>query len=78
MAIMVDNLQFLSWTKTKSAQKGKDKPKSIFNKLMGFDEEPKDELKVFETPEEYEAWRQQKREEWTQNGGNNSNSLHTD
>lgn len=61
IALMVDNLQFISWTKTKSAQKGHNMPESVFNKLMGFDKKnTKDELNSFSSPEEYEAWRTQK------------------
>ena len=62
MSMMVDNLQFLSWSKTKSAQKGHGKPESIFKKLMGDDGKKKDELLSFETPAEYEQYMQQKRE----------------
>lgn len=61
MAAIVDNLQFISWTKTKAAQKGNNKPKSVFNKLMGFDKKnTKDELMSFSSPEEFELWRRQK------------------
>lgn len=66
-ALMVDNLQFLAWTKTKSAQKGHDRPESIFKKLTGTDEKKKDDLISFETPEAYEQYMKTKREGW-QNG----------
>lgn len=52
-ALMVDNLQFLCWTKTKDASRGKNRPKSLLQKLMGNDV-PKDELMSFETIEDYE------------------------
>lgn len=52
-ALMVDNLQFLCWTKTKDASRGKNRPKSLLQKLMGNDV-PKDELMTFETIEDYE------------------------
>lgn len=78
MASMVDNLQFISWTKTKAAQKGHSRPESVLNKLLGSGKKnPNDELMSFESPAEYEEWRRKKREEW-ENGGNNSNSLYTD
>lgn len=64
MALMVDNLQFLSWTKTKSAQKNTNRPESLFNKLMGIDKKQNDELNCFETPEEFEEWMKKKREEF--------------
>lgn len=61
MAAIVDNLQFISWTKTKAAQKGNNKPESVFNKLMGFDKKnTKDELMSFSSPEEFELWRRRK------------------
>lgn len=58
LALTVDNLQILNWTKTKDAQHNKNKPKSLFKKLMHLDDENKDELLAFETPEEYEAYMQ--------------------
>lgn len=62
LALMVDNLQFISWTKTKSAQKGHGKPESLFKKLMGLDEKkPKDDLMTFATVEEYKAYIENKR-----------------
>lgn len=64
MALIIDNLQFIAWTKTKAAQKGQGKPEGLFNKLMGFDKKEKEELNSFETPEEFELWMAQKRKEW--------------
>lgn len=61
LALIVDKLSFLCWTKTKDAQHNRNKPKSLFEKLMGMDEKPKDELMSFETIEEYEAYRRKKR-----------------
>lgn len=60
-ALMVDNLQFLVWTKTKAAQHGHNKPESLFKKLTGYNETQKDELMSFETPEEFEAFMNSKR-----------------
>lgn len=59
LAMIVDNLNFLSWTKTKSAQKGKYNQKSLFKRLMGEDKENKDDLISFATPEEYEEYMKQ-------------------
>lgn len=39
LAMAVDNLRFLSWTKTKAAQDGSDRPKSIAKALLGQVEE---------------------------------------
>lgn len=54
-AAALDSLNLLCWAKTKDAQKGRNKPKSILKALAG--EEPnKDELVSFSTPEEWEAY----------------------
>lgn len=68
MALAVDNLQFLSWSKTKNGQKGRKRPKSILKKLLGQDK-PKDELEVFDSPEAYDHWMRKKRQEWSKNNG---------
>lgn len=54
MAIMADSLQFLSWTKTKDAQHGRYKQKSILKTLMGEYDKQKDDLISFSSIEEYE------------------------
>ena len=51
-----DSLQFLCWTKTKDAQKNKNRPKSILEKMLGEDKKNKDELQSFATIEEYETY----------------------
>lgn len=56
-AAMLDHLSFLSWTKTKDAQYGKNKPKSVVSRLLG-NEEKKDDIVTFETAEEFEEMRQ--------------------
>lgn len=61
MALMVDNLQFIAWSKTKAAAKNSNRPESLFKKLTGFDDKQKDELLSFTTPEEYEAHMQKLR-----------------
>lgn len=61
LALMVDNLQFIAWSKTKAAAKNNNRPESLFKKLTGYDEKSKDELMSFTTPEEYEAYMQKKR-----------------
>lgn len=59
MAIMADNLKFLSWTKTKDAKKGVYKEKSILKALMGEYDHENDNLVSFKTVEEYEAYMKQ-------------------
>jgi len=56
LAIIADNVQFLAWSKTKDAMRKKNRPKSILKKLMGTEEIQKEELEVFNTIEEYEAY----------------------
>lgn len=53
-AMMVDSLSFLSWTKTKDAQHGRYKQKSILKTLLGEYDEQKDELMSFDSIEAYE------------------------
>lgn len=56
LAMAVDNLQFLSWTKTKAAQDGRDRPKSIVQILQRV--EPKRQNAAFDSGEEFDAaWR---------------------
>jgi len=59
MAIIADNLQFLSWTKTKDAKHGRYKQKSILKTLNGEYEKEKDDLISFKTVEEYEEYMMQ-------------------
>lgn len=56
IAKILDDIEFLCWTKTKDAQHNKNRPKSILDKLLGKEENKKDDLKSFETPEEYEEY----------------------
>lgn len=62
--IIADSVQMILWSKTKDAEHGRNKPQSIFQKLMGLDEKEKDDLISFKTPEQYEEYMMRKREEW--------------
>jgi len=55
LAAAVDRLTYLSWTKTKDAEKGKNKPKSIVSALQGRTKESN--IMAFDTAEEFEAER---------------------
>lgn len=60
LAMIVDNLNFQSWTYTKDARKGKTyKEKSVLKTLNGEYEEKKDDLISFETAEEFEQYMSQ-------------------
>ncbi len=54
LAMAVDNLRFLSWTKTKAAQDGNDRPKSIAQALLGQVEE-KSRNTTYGSGEEFDA-----------------------
>lgn len=63
LAIAADNLAFLAWTKTKDAAKGKkfNRP-SLFENLMQEEKKKdKDDLMMFDSPEEYDEYVRQKR-----------------
>lgn len=54
-----DLLNLELWTKTKDATKGKNKPESLYKKLMGINDQAKKESKnmTFSSAEEYEKIR---------------------
>lgn len=54
-----DALNLELWTKTKDATKGKNKPESLYKKLMGVNDQAKKESKnmTFNSAEEYEKIR---------------------
>lgn len=60
MAMIVDRLSILIWQKTEDGHKNRNRPESLYNKLMGLNK--KDELEKFRTPEEFEEWRKSKME----------------
>ena len=53
LACAVDRLGLLVWSKSKDAEKGKNKPKSLLESLIGGEEKEKDYL-VFDSPEAFE------------------------
>lgn len=60
MAMIVDAVNFIAWTKTREAQKGsRYKKKSILKTLQGEYDIKKDELEVFSSVEEYERYMKQ-------------------
>lgn len=58
LAIIADNLNFLSWTKTKEAKKGRYKKKSIL-KTLTEEKKKKDDLVSFGSIEDYEQYMKQ-------------------
>ncbi len=53
LADAVDRLSLLLWAKTKDAEKGRNKPKSIAMQLLNIQKER--EYEVYDTPEAFEA-----------------------
>ena len=58
LAAAVDRLSLLVWAKTKDAEKGKNRPESIFEKLTGQTETKEtDEVISYDSPDAFtEAW----------------------
>ena len=57
LAAAVDRLTFLAWSKTKDAEKGKNRPKSIVDIINGSARESN--IMAFDTAEEFEAAREE-------------------
>ena len=59
LAAAVDRLSLLLWAKTKDAEKGRNRPISIFDKLTGQTEtEETDEFNSYDSPDAFmEAWK---------------------
>lgn len=55
LAAAVDRLTFLAWSKTKDAEKGRNRPESIVDMIHGIRE--KNNIMAFDTAEEFEAAR---------------------
>lgn len=60
LAVIADGINTRIWQQTKDGQKNKNRPESIYKKLMGLDKTKKKELNSFETIEEYEKWYSEK------------------
>jgi hypothetical protein len=65
MATMIDNLQTLVWQNTKNGHKGQNRPEAMLDTLLHKNEKKKNDnskenLMAFDSPEEYELWRRGK------------------
>lgn len=58
LALIFDTVNWLAWTKTRNAEHGKNRPKSLFNSLTRSDVQ-KEKVKGFATPEEFERRRRE-------------------
>ena len=59
MALMADRLTDLVWAKTKDAQKGRGRPKSILGALLNGPQTRRTESLAFDTPEDFERARRE-------------------
>ena len=57
MAAMVDRLSFLAWAKTKDAQKGRGRPKSLVEMLRNPVGKSSQRVETYDTPEAFERAR---------------------
>lgn len=56
LSLLVDGINILIWQKTKDGAKGRNKPESLFRKLLDLDKKQKDELQSFTSVDDFEAW----------------------
>lgn len=57
LALIFDKVNWLCWTKTKDAEKGRNAPKSLYRMLTG--EEEQGEVTAYATPEDFETRRRE-------------------
>ena len=63
LSLLVDGINILIWQKTKDGAKGRNKPESLFRKLLDLDKKQKDELQSFTSVDDFEAWYKDKHHE---------------
>ena len=57
LASAVDRLSYLLWAKTKDGQRGKNRPKSIYEELCSFTKKKDDNYKIFNSIEDFKNYR---------------------
>lgn len=62
LAVIADRLNFIAWSKTKDAQKGRKYKEKSFYEILTQKEKPKDDLMLFDTVEEYEEYMRRRNE----------------
>ena len=60
LALIYDGINILIWQRSKDGAKGRNRPESMYKKLMGLDKKQNDELMVFDTTDDYDRWYAQK------------------
>lgn len=58
IASALDRLNFLSWCKTKDAEKGRNRPKSVVQSLLNKENKQERDFEVYASPEEFYAARE--------------------
>ena len=56
LSLIVDGINTLIWQRTKDGSKGRNKPESLYKKLLGLDKKAKDELETFTDVDDFEKW----------------------
>ena len=57
LAIIADALRILVWQNTKDGKRGRNKPESILEMIVGEEKKEEEQLGAFDTVEEFNAWR---------------------
>ena len=69
LAMAVDRLSLLFWAKTEDGQKNRNRPESIYMRILGLNEKPENNVVAFENGCDFEA----ARKKILNGGGGNSN-----
>lgn len=69
LAMAVDRLSLLFWAKTEDGQKNRNRPESIYMRILGLNEKPENNVVAFANGCDFEAARQR----ILNGGGDNSN-----
>lgn len=69
LAMAVDRLSLLFWAKTEDGQKNRNRPESVYMRILGLNEKPENNVVAFASGCDFEAARQK----ILNGGGDNSN-----
>lgn len=60
LALIFDGINILIWQQTTDGAKNRNRPESLYKKLMMNGQPQIDDYKKFDSPESYEKWRKSK------------------
>lgn len=60
MFLLIDGVNILIWQRSKDGSKGRNKPESLYQKMLGIDKKAKDELEAFTSVDDFEKWYKEK------------------